>query len=64
MKAADFLDSRKRAHKALELTMRDVLEGLEQMALVEGYGDYGDCFEILSIEPATPDTRAGYRDAS
>lgn len=37
---------------ALEMTMRDVLGNMEEMAAEFGYRDMGGEFEILSIEPA------------
>lgn len=41
-------------HKALELVMRDVLAGLEELATLAGYEAAPGSFEILSIErPAT-----------
>jgi hypothetical protein len=42
--------------KALEMTMRDVLDGLEDFATMAGYEAYSpETFEILSIE--SPDGR-------
>ena len=40
-----------RGDKALELTMRDVLGGLDEFATMVGYEAYCDTFEIVSIEP-------------
>lgn len=38
--------------KLLELTMRDVLDGLEEAATYMNYQSMPDSVEILSIEPA------------
>lgn len=40
-----------RAKLALELTMRDALEGLEELASLDVYWFESGCLEILSIEP-------------
>jgi hypothetical protein len=44
-----------RAKLALELTMRDALAGLEELANLDGYGFEANCLEILSIESPRPD---------
>lgn len=36
---------------SLELTMHDVLDGMEDFASQLSYQDFNGCFEILSIEP-------------
>lgn len=46
-----------RAKLALELTMRDVLEGLEELANLDVFWFDTGCLEILGIEPPTADTR-------
>lgn len=38
--------------KLLELTMQDVLGGLEDAATYMNYQSVPDCIEVLSIEPA------------
>lgn len=43
-----------RAKLALELTMRDALAGMEELASLEGYWFDTQCLEILSIEPPRP----------
>ncbi|MBI5040077.1 MAG: hypothetical protein HZB57_02400 [Gammaproteobacteria bacterium] len=45
-----------RAKLALELTMRDALAGLEELANLDVYWFNADCLEILSIEPPRPET--------
>lgn len=40
-----------RARLALELTMRDALEGLEELANLDAFRFDGGCLEILGIEP-------------
>lgn len=40
-----------RAKLALELTMRDALAGLEELASLEGYWFDTHCLEILGIDP-------------
>lgn len=40
-----------RAKLALELTMRDALAGMEELASLEGYRFDTHCLEILGIEP-------------
>lgn len=42
-----------RTRLALELTMRDVLEGLEELANLDVFWFDTACLEILSIEPPT-----------
>lgn len=42
--------------KALEMTMRDVLDGLEDFATLAAYEASGGVFEILSIEPPNAPT--------
>lgn len=39
--------------KALELIMRDVLDGMEELALLEGFRPGADVVEIVAIEPPT-----------
>lgn len=41
---------------ALELTMRDALAGIEELANLDSAWSSRDCLEILSIEPARPET--------
>jgi len=41
----------KQGQKALEITMRDVLDGLEDAASYINYQSVPDTIEILSIEP-------------
>lgn len=41
-------------HLALEMTMHDVLAGMEDFATEFAFHDMGGEFEILGIEPATP----------
>lgn len=36
---------------ALEMTMRDALDGLEELASLDVYWFASDCLEILGIEP-------------
>lgn len=38
--------------KALELIIRDVMGGMEELATLEGYHCPPECLEILAIEPA------------
>lgn len=38
--------------KALEMIMRDVLGGMEELALMKGYQPGADIVEIIAIEPA------------
>ena len=42
-----------RAKLALELTMRDALDGLEELASLDVYRFDGGCMQILGIEPAS-----------
>jgi len=37
--------------KAMEMVMRDVLGGMEELALVKGYESSSNVFEILAISP-------------
>jgi hypothetical protein len=39
-------------HKALEMVMRDVLYGMEDLATMLGYRNFIDELEILSVEPS------------
>ena len=39
---------------SLEMTMRDVLDNMEDAACQLAYDSVPDCFEILSIEPPAP----------
>ncbi len=43
--------------KALEMIMRDVLGGMEELALMKGYQPGADAVEIIAIEPATKSSR-------
>lgn len=43
-----------RARLALELTMRDALEGMEELARLDAYWFDAGLLEILSIEPPLP----------
>ncbi len=43
-----------RAKLALELTMRDALAGMEELASLESYWFDTHCLEILGIEPSRP----------
>lgn len=45
-----------RARLDLELTMRDALAGLEELARLDSAWANRDCLEILSIEPAHLET--------
>ena len=38
--------------KALELVMRDVLGGMEELAVMKHYETSGDVFEVISIDPS------------
>ncbi|MFN2338291.1 MAG: hypothetical protein ABR544_04895 [Gammaproteobacteria bacterium] len=40
--------------KALELIIRDVLSGMEELAIGQGYGACLENMEILAVEPASP----------
>lgn len=44
------------ASLALELTMRDALEGLEELASADAFWFDPGCVEILGIEPPLPET--------
>lgn len=46
-----YLDPADRAKLALELTMRDALSGLEELASLDVYWFEPGCLEILGIEP-------------
>lgn len=41
------------AKQALEMTMRDALDGMEELACLDVYWFESGCLEILSIEPPT-----------
>jgi len=42
-------------NKALELIMRDVIDGMEDIANLAGYSPQpGSCFEVLEIVPEEP----------
>lgn len=43
-----------RARLALEITMRDVLDGMEELASLDAYWFESGCLEILSIERPAP----------
>ncbi|MFP5505900.1 MAG: hypothetical protein ACLGH6_06860 [Gammaproteobacteria bacterium] len=43
-----------RARLNLEMTMRDVLDGLEELASLDAYGFEPGCVEILGIERPAP----------
>ena len=47
-----------RAGLALELTMRDALEGLEELANLDACGFDTGCVEILGIEPPAAEAAA------
>lgn len=49
---------------ALEMTMRDVLDNMEDMSCGAAYDSTPDCFEILSIEPPAPPTEEAPRPAA
>jgi hypothetical protein len=51
--ANPYLDPADRAKLALELTMRDALSGLEELASLDVYWFEPGCLEILGIEPPT-----------
>ncbi len=42
-----------RSPKSLEMTMRDSLDGLQDMACQSGLQPFADCLQILSIEAAS-----------
>lgn len=42
--------------KALEMIMRDVLGGMEELASMKGYQPGADVIEIVAIEPAAQPT--------
>jgi len=44
-----------RGDLALEMTMRDVMDGLEEQAVIAAYATTAGCMEILSVEPPTAD---------
>lgn len=46
--------------RALELIIRDVMGGMEELATIEGYSRPPECLEILAIEPpgTVPDNPA------
>lgn len=37
--------------KALEMVMRDVLGGMEELAIMKSYETSSDVFEVISIDP-------------
>ncbi len=39
--------------KSLEMTMRDALDGLQEVACQSGLQPFSDCLQILSIEAAS-----------
>lgn len=45
-----------RARLALEITMRDVLDGMEELASLDAYWFEPGCLEILGIERPAPTT--------
>jgi len=52
----DKLSNAEHAHgtKALEMIMRDVIDGMENIANMAGYSPQpGSCFEVLEIVPET-----------
>lgn len=53
MSSDKFTDAKKiKGSKALEMIMRDVLDGLEDFATQSGYApEHSGTFEILSVEP-------------
>ena len=38
-------------NQALEMTMRDVLDGMEELSTMVGFATAAGCMEILSVEP-------------
>lgn len=44
--------------KALEMVMRDVLGGMEELAALKGYESLSDVFEVISIEPPYGDEKS------
>ncbi len=42
--------------KALELIVRDVLDGMEELAIHEGLKSGANGLEIIAVEPADPAT--------
>jgi hypothetical protein len=52
--------------KALELIIRDVLGGMQELATLEGYRASFDCMEVLGVEaadPQLPKTSSPHREA-
>lgn len=48
-----YLSHAERSKLALEMTMRDALDGLEELASLDVYWFDAGCLEILGIEPPT-----------
>ncbi len=46
-----YFNHAERAKQALEMTMRDTLDGLEELASMDVYWFDSGCLEILGIEP-------------
>ena len=46
-------DKRSLGPKALEMVMRDVLDGMEELALLKAFQPGAEVVEIIAIEPAT-----------
>lgn len=45
--------------KALEMIMRDVLGGMEELSLMKGYQPASDIVEIIAVEPGDSSDPAG-----
>jgi len=43
--------------KAMEMVMRDVLGGMEELALIKGYDSSSNVFEILAISPVSDEDK-------
>ena len=49
---------------ALEMTMRDVMDNLEDLGSQQAYASIPGCFEILSIEPPEQPSAPARRSAA
>lgn len=47
--------------KALEMVMRDVLGGMEELAALKGYESLSDVFEVISIDSPYGNEKGGLR---
>ena len=47
---------RRVSDRALEMVMRDVLDGMMELSLVSAYGERNVDFEIIAIEPGDCDS--------